>query len=165
MKTSENLAFSEGIEMNIDLKWVKQVYRKKLPPEVFCKKILLKTSQYSPVLESLFIKFAKVQACNFITNRFQQGCFPVNKVKFLKTPRRTLSKNICERPLRPEVLHQCSWKHHGAMHYLWSRKLVTKCKIDDLLKCLSLEIFQTITLYNTCKQILDAADVKNACLV
>ena len=56
LKTSENLAFSEGIEMNIDLKWVKQVYRKKLPPEVFCKKILLKTSQYSPVLESLLIK-------------------------------------------------------------------------------------------------------------
>ena len=34
------------------------------------------------------------EACNFIKKRLQDGCFPVNIAKFLKT---TISKNICKR--------------------------------------------------------------------
>ena len=48
------------------------------------------------VLESLFNKFAGLQAGNFITKRFQHRCFPVNIVKFLKT---SILKDICERLL------------------------------------------------------------------
>ena len=48
------------------------------------------------MLESLFDKVAVFQPSNFIKDRFQHRCFPVNIAKFLKTP--TL-KNICERLL------------------------------------------------------------------
>ena len=36
------------------------------------------------MLESLFNKFAGLQAGNYITKRLQHGCFPVNIAKFLK---------------------------------------------------------------------------------
>ena len=48
------------------------------------------------MLESPFNKIAGLQACNFIKNRLQYRCFPVNFVKFLRTP---ILKNIWERPL------------------------------------------------------------------
>ena len=46
--------------------------QQKQPPEVFCKKVLLKISQYSlhrktPVLESLFDKVTNLQAAAFST--------------------------------------------------------------------------------------------------
>ena len=47
----------------------------------------------SPVLKSLFNKVAGLQACNFTKKRLQHRCFPVNIVKFLRTP---ILKNICE---------------------------------------------------------------------
>ena len=37
------------------------------------------------MLESLFNKFAGLQASNFATKRLQHRCFPVNIAKFLKT--------------------------------------------------------------------------------
>ena len=37
-----------------------------------------------------------LQACNFIKKRLHHGCFPVNIVKFSKTP---ILRNICERLL------------------------------------------------------------------
>ena len=37
------------------------------------------------VLDSLFYKFAGLQACNFIKKRFQRRCFPVNIAKFFRT--------------------------------------------------------------------------------
>ena len=37
------------------------------------------------VLESLFNKHAGLQACNFIKNRLQHRCFPVDIAKFLRT--------------------------------------------------------------------------------
>ena len=45
------------------------------------------------MLESLFNKFAGLQAGNFITKRFQHRYFPVDIVKFLKT---SILKDICE---------------------------------------------------------------------
>ena len=46
----------------------------------------------TPVLESLFIKVASLQPCDFIKKRLQHRCFPVKFAKFL-TP---ILKNICE---------------------------------------------------------------------
>ena len=39
----------------------------------------------TPVLESLFNKVAGLKACNYIKERLQHRCFPVNNVKFLRT--------------------------------------------------------------------------------
>ena len=39
----------------------------------------------TPVLESLFNNTAVLKACNFIRQRLQQRCFPVNIAKFLRT--------------------------------------------------------------------------------
>ena len=36
----------------------------------------------TPLLESLFNKFVSLQDCNFIQNRLQHRCFPVNVPKF-----------------------------------------------------------------------------------
>ena len=49
------------------------------------------------MLECLFNKVAGVQACIFVKKRLQHRCFPVNIVKFLRTP---ILKYICERLLR-----------------------------------------------------------------
>ena len=38
------------------------------------------------MLKSLFYKVADREACNFIKKRLQNRCFPVNIVKFLRTP-------------------------------------------------------------------------------
>ena len=46
------------------------------------------------MLESLFIRAAGLKTCNFIKNRLKHRCFPVNIVKFLRTP---ILKNICKR--------------------------------------------------------------------
>ena len=62
----------------------KHEFKKQLP-KVFYKKAVLKTLHSKTlVLESLFNKFAGLQAGNFITERLRHGCFPVNIVKFLK---------------------------------------------------------------------------------
>ena len=50
-------------------------YFKNQPPEVFCKKVLLKSSQFHrkiPVLEPLFNKFADMRAWGFHKKRLQQ---------------------------------------------------------------------------------------------
>ena len=57
----------------------------KQPLEVFCKKAVLKSSQYpqeTPVLESLFKNVADLKAWNFIKKRSQNRCFPVTIAKF-----------------------------------------------------------------------------------
>ena len=60
---------------------------KKQPPEVFCKKGVLKN----------FANLTKrLQACNFIKKRIQNRCFLVKFAKFLRTP---ILKNMCERLL------------------------------------------------------------------
>ena len=78
-------------------------------PEVFYKKAVIKNfaklCRKTPVLEPLFNKVAGLQACNFIKNKIQQICFPVNIIeKFLITD---FSRNICERllDLRKIVIH------------------------------------------------------------
>ena len=48
------------------------------------------------VLESLFNKFAGLQAGNFTAKRLQHRCFPVSIPKFWKT---SILKDICERLL------------------------------------------------------------------
>ena len=47
----------------------------------------------TPVLESLFDKVAVLQPSNFIKDRLQHRCFPVNIAKFLTAP---ILKNTCE---------------------------------------------------------------------
>ena len=42
---------------------------------------------------SLFFEVADLQAYKFMKKRLQHWCFPVNIVKFLRTP---ILKNICE---------------------------------------------------------------------
>ena len=56
----------------------------------------------TPVEESLFIKFADLEACNLIKKRHQHRCFPVNIEKFFRTP---ILKNIwkCSQVVRPEI--------------------------------------------------------------
>ena len=44
------------------------------------------------------------EACNFIKKRLQDGCFPVNIAKFLKT---TISKNICASSLLVRIFIFC----------------------------------------------------------
>ena len=70
------------------------------PPEVFYKTAVLKNSAAligkHLLLESVFNKVTDLQACNFIKKRHQHGCFPVNILKFLRTP---ILNNICERLL------------------------------------------------------------------
>ena len=46
-----------------------------------------------PVLESVFNKVAGLKAYNFIKNRLQHRCFPVNIAKILRTNN---LKSICE---------------------------------------------------------------------
>ena len=63
------------------------------------KKLFWKVSQYlhePSVLKSLFLKF--------INKRLQLRCFPVNIMKFLRTP---FLKNICERLLLPFESSHC----------------------------------------------------------
>ena len=38
------------------------------------------------MLESLFSEVAELKVCNLIKKRLQHRCFPVNIVKFLRTP-------------------------------------------------------------------------------
>ena len=40
----------------------------------------------TPVVESLFNKYAYLKTCNFIKKRFQHRCFPVKLAKLLRTP-------------------------------------------------------------------------------
>ena len=70
---------------------IKKVFFNKGYSKNFCK-----SHKISPVLESLFNKVVGLMACNFITNRLQQRCFPVKFAEFLRTP---ILKNICERLL------------------------------------------------------------------
>ena len=51
-----------------------------------CSKKFRSINRKTPVLESLFKEVAGLQACNFIKNRIQHRCFPVNITKFLRTP-------------------------------------------------------------------------------
>ena len=48
------------------------------------------------MFESLFNKVAGLQPSNFIKERLQHRCFPVNNAEFLRTP---ILKSICERLL------------------------------------------------------------------
>ena len=82
--------------------------QQKQPPEVFCKKVLLKISQYSlhrktPVLESLLIKLQTFRQLPSALPLYQKETptqmFSVNIAKFLRTPS---LKNI----LRTTVLKQ-----------------------------------------------------------
>ena len=50
-------------------------------------------------LKNFAVFTGKLQACNFIKNRLQNRCFPVNIAKFLRT---AISKNICS-------MSSCFW--------------------------------------------------------
>ena len=66
-------------------------------------------SQYlleTPVLESLFNKFAGLQAGNFIIKRLQRRFFPVNIAKLSEA---SILKDICERLLLNFI--DSKWKY------------------------------------------------------
>ena len=63
----------------------------KQPPEVFCKKGVLKNFAN---FTGKHLCWSLFQACSFIKKRLQQWCFPVKFTKFLRT---SILKNICER--------------------------------------------------------------------
>ena len=70
----------------------------KQPPEVFCKKRVLKNFANFPGkhLQSLFNKVTGLKACISIKKRLQHRCFFAKFAKFSKTP---ILKNMCERLL------------------------------------------------------------------
>ena len=66
----------------------------KQPPEVLYKKAVLKsfaifTGKKTPVLDSLFNKFAGMKACKFIKKRLQHRCFPVFSCEYCETFKNT----------------------------------------------------------------------------
>ena len=70
-----------------------QEYTEKHPPEVFCKKFLemvfleiSQNSQENTYARVSFLIKLRPEACNFIKKRLWHRCFPVNFVKFLRTP-------------------------------------------------------------------------------
>ena len=54
-------------------------------PEVFCKKFH-KIDRKTPVPQSLFNKIADLRLATLLKERLWHRCFPVNFVKFLRTP-------------------------------------------------------------------------------
>ena len=90
----------------------KKTNLQKQPPELFCKKKAFekfcKFYRKTPVLESLFNKVASLMACNekeTIKKRLQHRCFPVNIVKFLRTPILvSILQVMCVRDFRPSIL-------------------------------------------------------------
>ena len=48
-----------------------------------------------------------IKACNFLKKRLQRRCFPLNILKFLRTP---ILKNFCERLLLNIIWKRC-WKY------------------------------------------------------
>ena len=75
------------------------------PPEVFYKKSssekfhnFHRKTPVLDILESIFNKVAVLQGCNFIKNRLQRRCFPVNIAKFLRTAIFFSSVGIIARP-------------------------------------------------------------------
>ena len=95
----------------------------KWPPEVFCKKGILKKLQISkktPLLESLLNKVAGLQVCNFTKKRLHHRCHPVKFVKYLRIP---ILKNICERLL-------LQFLSHGSEFITYVMDLSTKNKVQ-----------------------------------
>ena len=72
--------------------FVKHLDGQKQPPELFCKKLFLKTSQNSQENTCARVSFSiKLQAsglrpATLLKKRLWHTCFPVNFVKFLRTP-------------------------------------------------------------------------------
>ena len=70
--------------------------RQKQPPEVFYKKVILKSFAIFTGKHPCWSLFLIKQACNFIKNRLQHRGFRMKTTKFLRT---TFLKNTCERLL------------------------------------------------------------------
>ena len=69
----------------------------------------------TPVLESLFNKYAGLKACNFIKKRLQHRFFPVKFAKFLRTP--FLTEHV--RWLLLEISHELS------LYCIWEQWMVS----------------------------------------
>ena len=69
------------------------------------------------MLETVFSKVAGFKACNFITKKVQHRCFPVKFAKSLRIP---ILKNICERLLL--YLHYNSHHHFNFHHVHYHQK-------------------------------------------
>ena len=68
----------------VNFKWVSSWYHQKQPPEVFCKKSVLRNFMKFTGCQGLF--FNKVAPANLLKKRLWHRYFPVNFVKFLRTP-------------------------------------------------------------------------------
>ena len=79
---------------------------------MFCKKRCSKKfctfHRKTPVMESLFNKVAGLKTCNFIKKRLQHRFFPM---KFAKSYRTPILKNICERLLLYYTIINCENNH------------------------------------------------------
>ena len=76
-----------------------------------------------------FNEDGSLQSCDFIEKRLQHRCFPVNIVKFLRTP---VLKNICERLFK----HFPSWINNitsniRSGHFLKKNKKKSKTQLDE----------------------------------
>ena len=86
---------------------------KKLPPEGFSKKGVLKKFHKfhlkTPALEPYFNRVSGLRAVTLLKKRLQHRCFQVNFMKFLRTPFLQNASVICLTvSLHKEVLYICS---------------------------------------------------------
>ena len=91
-------------------------------PEVFCKKGVprnLTKFTEKRQYQSLFLNKVAGQACNFIKKRLWCRCFPVNFVKFLRTP--FLIEHLCWMLLQIEVYFTC----YSSQNQFWFSFLTT----------------------------------------
>ena len=80
------------------------------------KNFVIFTGKHMCWSEYLFNKVAGLKACNFIKERLQDRCFPMNIANFLRTP---ILKNIYERLLlrKPPLYQSFSALTAAVKHY------------------------------------------------
>ena len=105
-------------------------FRKGITNRSSIKKLYLKTVKQ--LCWRLFlIKNLDLQSWNFIKNRLQHSCFPVNIVKYLRTP---VLKNICERlfkrfPICANNKQHKKWGRHFLKNK--TKKKHSKTQLDE----------------------------------
>ena len=108
------------ITLKISISSFYMVKNQKQPPEVFCKKGVLKTFAKltgKHLCQSLFFnKVIGLMSATLLKKRLWYRCFLVNFVKFLRTPflqntsGRLLLENLCEISIQDNPTLQYSWK-------------------------------------------------------
>ena len=83
-KRKKRTKCDQWIKPGLEQKSVGRVIRRCSLNKVF--KTIVLNSQETPVLESLFNQVSVLQTCNSVKKWLQERCFPVNFVRFLRTP-------------------------------------------------------------------------------